>query len=122
MAKQLSVITSDSELTLVGSKNYLKPVQVRSIETLEPKQFCRLMFGLDCFNELDIQEIEQTNEYVNKARLLLCQVLGLRWNNVRNWGRNFQRKVPQNYQRTLWLYWQFHQNEQKAKNQEFLVC
>lgn len=121
MAKQPNVISSASEFSLVASENHLKTVKVKTIETLEPKQFCRLMFGLDCFNESDIQEIEQTSEYVKKARLLICQVLGLRWDNVRNWGRNFHKKVPKQYKRTLWLYWQLYKNEKKQED-ELLVC
>jgi hypothetical protein len=121
MAKQPTFIRSASEFSLVASENHLKTVKVKTIETLEPKQFCRLMFGLDCFNESDIQEIEQTSEYVKKARLLICQVLGLRWDNVRNWGRNFQKKVPKQYKRTLWLYWQLYKNEKKQED-ELLVC
>ena len=121
MAEQLTIISSNSEFTLVASENHLKTVKVKTIETLEPKQFCRLMFGLDSFNELDILELEQTSEYVNKARLLICQVLGIRWDNVRNWGRNFQRKIPLHYQKTLWLYWQLYKNEKKQEDNQLLV-
>lgn len=121
MSKQLTVIpsASSSEFTLVASDNYLKSFLVRTtVGTLTPREFCRLIFGLDSFNESDIQELEQTSEYVNKARLLICQVLGVRWSHVRGWGRNFQKKIPDYYQRTLWLYWQLYKKEKKEKKQE----
>ena len=109
-----------SEFTIVTPEDKYNKVIVKRIEKLEPKQFCRLMFGKDSLDEGVLQELENTAEYLGKARWLLMQVLGVRLDHIRNWGRHFQKKVSDHHKRTLWIYWQWHKNEKKQED-ELLV-
>ena len=107
---------SEIKLPAQDKKTWLKFKNpcVTEIQTMEARDFCRLMFGLSAFNESDILEIEQTSQYLCAARLLLCKILGVSWSQVIKWGRYFQGKIPQCHKKTLWLYWQFHQRKEET--------
>ena len=82
---------------------------------LEPREFCRLMFGLNSFSESEIIKIEETYEYTQASRLILMEILGVSWKQVTNWGKFQSKKVPECHKKTLGLYWELHKT-QKIKN------
>ena len=67
---------------------------VTEIKTIEPRNFWRLMFGLNSYNEQDIVKVETRSEYLCSARLMCWQNTGSEMESSNQMGQAFSRKNP----------------------------
>lgn len=69
---------------------------------VEPRQFCRIWFGLEGMSPDDIAEAETESGYRKNCVKLLSKVIGVDERTVRMWGVGLRfEKIPQNHKRTL---------------------
>lgn len=74
---------------------------------LTAREFCRRMYGLDDWPEVEILRAEMQPDYRKRCIGLLSRVLGVKRQSILNWGAGLDfPKMPVTYQRILGMCWE----------------
>lgn len=89
------IINDQEKKDLIGLNHpfVLNTPCVTEIKTMEPRNFWRLMFGLNSYNEQDIVKVKTTSEYLCSAHLMYLENTGSEMESS-NQMQAFSRKNP----------------------------
>ncbi|MCC5619430.1 hypothetical protein LC605_31095 [Nostoc sp. CHAB 5836] len=77
-------------------------IKFTRVEVLQPREFCRIFFGISHLSTEDIVEYESESGYRKKCVKLLAKVTGRGERTVRSWGAGIKfEKMPECYKLTL---------------------
>lgn len=80
----------------------MPPIKIAKVEAQEPREFCRICFGISHLNVEDIVEYESESGYRKKCVKLLAKVTGRGERTVRSWGAGIKfEEMPECYKLTL---------------------
>jgi len=69
---------------------------------IEPRQFCRIWFGLDKLSAKELDQCETETGYRANCVKVLSRVLKVSPRAVRNWGEGLEfERIPQHYKQSL---------------------